>query len=256
MARVGPGWNPDPRLRAPVDPWVNQSGSFTRELGPAWGTSQRPVPGEDRAQPGTQLDWSRIDDLIKSLMSGGGGSGMFNVSGMNKNPTYPTPKDAGTFFPDWEMSKLERNARLSEALEGVRGQRGAIEDIALTSAARSGLAPKSGVVQGRIENLLAQNMADEAMVRRGAFIEEEAARRAREDLIGNLRAMLEQSRVGAFADIQSAWLRNQPAFAQLAFEGQMANEKLPWEKWLMFRDAIAPFFVDFPSGTPVPTRQR
>lgn len=206
----------------------------------------RPRTGDPRTigeDTGADDRQGLLDDLIGLLGEGGGEVDV--LGGGRQAPNFPTPIDFRTLLPPFERTQQERQASLFDSLGGVRESLGNVSNIALTTAARAGLDPRSGSVQNFTGGLLQRIIQEEGGIRRADFLQEQDDRRQREQFLGGLGAAIEQSRLGAFGTIEAANLGQSSQFAALRLQQAMFNANFDLDEIeriirILFPDTVLP----------------
>ena len=131
---------------------------------------------------------------------------------------------------DINYTPAEREARLVDAQQGTLKTMQGMEEQYRLMATRAGLDPSSGVAQGILRDMSRGVGEDLDQLRRSDYLQEIDARRRRDEMLANLRAELERTRVGSAASVQSAGIgaAAQRAAASMAASAANHAAELDW----------------------------
>lgn len=194
---------------------------------------------QPQAQPAPAPAPAQTPAPAPSAPRGGGGGG--GARGGGSASMSASSSRGGGSMPAFEVSDLERQTRLSKALEGVRAMQGQFEDSYRGMATRAGLDPSSGVAQNVLQNMFQEASRAEQGVRESAFLDEESARRRREELLAELANRVQTSQIGANATLGAARIGVGPEYARVSLDRQM----LPFQQALAMRSFMDPYAVNF-----------
>ena len=219
-------------------------------IGENWGDAAKTRPGmgsgpqeEPSPPPLPKLDFSGSGGG-SSGGSGGSSGGSFGFHVRPLTPHYYTAPDASKFWPAFDISHAETQARLVQALQGVRNTQRGAADIATQSAVRAGLDPSSGAAQDVLSRILAGAQTAEGNIRGQEFIWEEGERRRREDLIAQAQTALEQAVLGANAGVQSAALGANVGWGNIG----LGQQQFDWSKLMSMMEAYMKWYQSLATG--------